>query len=397
MPTPPSGISTQPSICASRLKAGKAADDPPRLTLSVQEHNVKRVPLIILGAGNVGRALVSQLLDAAPLHARRDGLTFSVVAWCDKSGAVIDEDGLQPVTLHEISEAKAAGKSLAGSPRGYRQDDPAAVIDVAGTDGCLAVDVTASDATVPALDLALGRGYGAVTANKLPLTGDQDRFDRWVSSRRFRYESTVGSAVPVIETARALIRAADRVDIVQGALSGTLGFLCTGLQAGEPLSLLVQEAMRLGYAEPDPRIDLSGQDVARKALILARTLDWKLDLRDVRLTSMVPPALVDLSVADFLSRLPELDAEFAERAAAAAAVGCVLRYVAELRGGRATVGLQTVPLDSPLGRLRGNDNLVAFSTRYYPDNPLVLQGRGAGVEAAAAGVHADLVAVAIAN
>jgi homoserine dehydrogenase len=203
--------------------------------------------------------------------------------------------------------------------------------------------------------------------------------------------------VPVIETARALIRAADRVDVVQGALSGTLGFLCTGLQAGEPLSLLVQEAMQLGYTEPDPRIDLSGQDVARKALILARTLDWKLDLRDVAVTSMVPPALADLSVADFLSRLPELDAEFAERAAAAAAEGRVLRYIAELRGGRATVGLQTVPLDSPLGRLRGNDNLVAFSTRYYPDNPLVLQGRGAGVDAAAAGVHADLVAVAIAS
>ena len=355
---------------------------------------MQRIPLIILGAGNVGRALISQLLAASSLHARRDRLIFSVVAWCDKSGAVIDEDGLEPEVLRDIAEAMVTGRSLAGFPQGYRQDDLAAVVDVAGTDGCVVVDVTASDATAPAIDLALRRGYGAVTANKVPLTGEQERFDRWVASRRFRYESTVGSAVPVIETARALRRAADRVDVVQGALSGTLGFLCTGLQAGEPLSALVQEAMRRGYTEPDPRVDLSGQDVARKALILARTLDWKLELRDVAVTSMVPPDLTDLSLADFLVRLPEVDADFADRVTHAAAAGCTLRYIAELQDGRATVGLQPVPSDSALGRLQGNDNLVAFHTRYYPDAPLVLQGRGAGVDAAAAGVHADLVAVA---
>jgi homoserine dehydrogenase len=373
MPTPLSGTSTQHSAWAD---------------------NVKRVPLLIFGAGNVGRALVHQLLEAAPQHARHHGLAFSVVAWCDSVGAVSDEVGLGPEMLRAIAEAKAAAQSLAEMPQGYRQADLAAVVDVAGTDDCVVVDVTASIATVPALDLALRRGYSAVAANKLPLTGDQDLFDRWVASRHFRYESTVGSAVPVIETAHALMRAADRVDVVRGALSGTLGFLCTGLEAGEPFSSLVQEAMRRGYTEPDPRIDLSGQDVARKALILARTLDWKLDLRDVAVTSMVPPALADLSLSEFLARLPELDASFAERAADAAAAGSVLRYIAELRAGRVTVGLQLVPADTALGRLRGNDNLVAFHTRYYPDEPLVVQGRGAGVDAAAAGVHADLVAVA---
>jgi homoserine dehydrogenase len=355
---------------------------------------VKRVPLLILGAGNVGRSLVSQLLEAAPRHARRDGLSFLIVAWCDSGGAVLDDTGLEPETLQAIAAAKAAGKSFAELPQGYRQSDLAAVVDVAGTDHCVVVDVTAGDAAVPAIDLALRRGYSAVTANKAPLTGDQDRFDRWVATRRFRYESTVGSAVPVIETARALMRAADRVAVVRGALSGTLGFVCTGIQTGELFSSLVQEAMRRGYTEPDPRLDLSGQDVARKALILARTLDWKLELSSVAVTSLVPPALADLPREDFLARLPELDAGFANRAADAASAGCVLRYIAELRDGRVTVGLHLVPVDSALGRLRGNDNLVAFHTRYYPDEPLVLQGRGAGVDAAAAGVHADLVAIA---
>jgi homoserine dehydrogenase len=355
---------------------------------------VKRVPLLILGAGNVGRSLVGQLLEAAPLHAQTHGLAFSVVAWCDSGGAVLDEGGLEPQALTAISAAKSAGRRLAELPQGYRQDDLAAVVDVAGTDHCIVIDVTAGDATVPALDLALRRGYSAVTANKAPLTGDQDRFDRWVGSHRFRYESTVGSAVPVIETARALTRAADRVDVVRGALSGTLGFLCTGLQTGESFSALVQEAMRRGYTEPDPRLDLSGQDVARKALILARTLDWKLELSNVTVTSLVPAALADLPRAEFLARLGEQDPELAGRAADAAGAGCVLRYIAELQDGRATVGLRLVPVDSALGRLRGNDNLVAFHTRYYPDEPLVLQGRGAGVDAAAAGVHSDLVAVA---
>lgn len=355
---------------------------------------MKQVPLIILGAGQVGRALVRQLLEAAPLHAQRDGVQFPVVAWCDSGGAVVDPDGIGPELLRAIEANKAQGTPLGAMPVGYPQTDPAAIVDVAGADGCIVVDVTASAATVPALELALRRGYGAVTANKVPLTLDQSIFDRLVGSRRFRYEATVGSAVPVIEATRGLLRAADRVDVVRGALSGTLGFICTGLQAGQPFSALVAEAMRRGYTEPDPRTDLGGTDVARKGLILARTLGWRLDIGDVTIGSLVPAHLAALPLDDFLARLPELDAEFSGRVASAAAEGQVLRYVAELQSGRVTVGLRAVPLDSALGQLRGNDNLVAFQTRYYPDEPLVLRGRGAGVEAAAAGVHADIVALA---
>lgn len=354
---------------------------------------MKRIPLIIFGAGKVGRALVRQLQESAPLHASRDGFEFRIVAWCDRTGAVVDERGLGPEALRAVGDAKAAGAALAETPLGYRQDDLAAIVDVAGKDGCIVADVTATDATVPALELALRRGYHAAAANKVPLTGDQAVFDRLVGSRRFRYESTVGSAVPVIETLHGLLRAADRVDAIRGALSGTLGFICTGLQAGQPFSSLVTEAMRRGYTEPDPRIDLGGMDVARKALILARTMRWVLEIGDVVVTSLVPAEWASLSLAEFLARLPELDAEFAAQVAAAAGDGEVLRYVAELKDGAVSVGMQAVLADSALGQLKGNDNLVAFHTRYYPDTPLVLQGRGAGVDAAAAGVHADIVAL----
>jgi homoserine dehydrogenase len=370
----------------------KQADPQSAIRNPQRGENMKRVPLILFGAGKVGRALVKQLSEAALLHAQRDGLEFQVVAWCDRDGAVVDEDGLGPEALQAVEAAMAGSRSWKefGSPL---SGDLPAIVDVAGADGCIVVDVTASNETVPALEFALGRGYDAAIANKIPLVGPQATFDRLTRSRQFRYETTVGSAVPVIEATLGLLRAADRVEAIRGVLSGTLGFLCTGLQAGQPLSALVPEAMRRGYTEPDPRIDLGGMDVARKALILGRTLGWKLELADVEVHSLVPSELASLPLTDFLGRLPELDAEFAARVTAAAGEGKVLRYVAELREGKAAVGLQAVPVDTALGRLKGNDNLVAFHTRYYPDEPLVLQGRGAGVDAAAAGVHSDIVAL----
>ena len=354
---------------------------------------MKRVPLIIFGAGSVGRALVRQLISAAPEHARREGLAFDIVAWCDSTGAALDESGLPAGALTALDAAKASGVTLAETEWGSPQGDLRGVLDVAGTDGCIVVDVTASRDTIPALELAVERGYGLALANKVPLAGDQALFDRLMMGQT-RYESTVGSAVPVIETARALVRAADRVARVQGALSGTLGFLCTGLEAGRPFSQLVIEAMQRGYTEPDPRIDLSGMDVARKALILARTLGRRLELDAVSVLSLVPAEMDALPLADFLTQVADLDAEYRQRVERAAAEGCVWRYVATLDDNGARVSMQTVPRETALGQLRGNDNLVAFHTRYYPDEPLVLQGRGAGYDAAAAGVHADIVALA---
>ncbi len=357
---------------------------------------MKRIPLVILGAGSVGRALVRQLIDAAPEHGQRESLTFDIVAWCDRNGAVLDEAGIPAQTLVALDAAKASGTPLAETEWGSPQGDLRAVLDVAGVEGCIVVDVTASHKTASALELALERDYGLALANKVPLAGAQALFER-LTAGRTRYESTVGSAVPVIETARALVRAADRVTRVQGALSGTLGFLCTGLETGRPFSQLVIDAMERGYTEPDPRIDLSGMDVARKALILARTLGRRLELDAVTVHSLVPAELNALPLADFLTQAATLDAEYRQRVAQVAAEGCVLRYVATLDDEGARVGLQAVPRDTALGQLRGNDNLVAFNTRYYPDEPLVLQGRGAGYDAAAAGVHADIVALGTTN
>jgi len=199
-----------------------------------------------------------------------------------------------------------------------------------------------------------------------------------------------------------LVAADDGVARIEGTFSGTLNFVATELRAGRPLSDIVADAMARGFTEPDPRTDLGGHDMARPALILARMLGWRLDLADVALEGLYPPEWDDPAhpdhagaVAAFLQRLPSLDAPTAARAAAAAAEGGVYRLTATVAAGRAAVTPAVVPADSPLGRLTGTDNLVAFHTRWYDAAPLVLQGRGAGVEATASGVLADVVELAM--
>ena len=163
---------------------------------------------------------------------------------------------------------------------------------------------------------------------------------------------------------------------------------------GRPFSEIVLEAKQLGYTEPDPRDDLGGVDVARKALILARGLGWRLEMADVDVTPLYPPELAELSVPDFLAALPGLDAGFKAKADAAAAAGEALRYAANVEDGKLTVGLASVALASPLGSLSGTDNLVEYYTRWYDPSPLVVRGAGAGAGTTAAGVLADMLELA---
>ncbi len=352
------------------------------------------VPLIILGVGGVGRALLRQVIASRQLHMERFGVRLSIVALADSQGAVVEPGGLSDETLQAIEQLKSRGTPLAETPHGTYASDARAIVDVAGSDHAIVVDCTAAEAVIPALEMALDRGYGVVLANKKPLTGPMALFRRLTASGRLRYEATVGAGTPIIATLEALIRGGDEVRRITGAFSGTLGFLMTRLQAGHPFSAAVRQAHEMGYTEPDPRDDLSGLDVARKALILARLLGWDLELTDVAVEPLFPPSLAPGTVDDFLAGLGALDADLAGRVQAAHRAGQVLRYAAEVADGRCVIGLCSVPVDSPLGRLRGSDNLAEFHTRWYTPDPLVLQGRGAGADATAAGVLSDVVALA---
>ena len=289
-------------------------------------------------------------------------------------------------------EYKEKGGALASHALGRPYRSPEALVDEIGRPGTVVVDCTASDSTVDGLLFALERGCQVVLANKKPLTVAQDVYDGISRApSQARWETTVGAGLPVIATLNRLVSSGDGIERIAGSFSGTLGYLMTGLEAGRAYSETVAEAYRLGYTEPDPRDDLGGVDVARKALILARGMGWHMDMAQVEIKGLYPESMADLSVDSFLAALPSLDEQYGELVAAAAAEGKVLRYAATLAEGKCSVGPTAVAKDSPLGRLTGTDNLVEFYSRWYSPNPLVIQGRGAGVEATAAGVLSDIV------
>jgi homoserine dehydrogenase len=182
------------------------------------------------------------------------------------------------------------------------------------------------------------------------------------------------------------------VETILGAFSGTLGFIMSALENGTRFSDAVREAWKRGYTEPDPRDDLSGTDVARKALILARTLGRRIELSDIALQSLYTPAVDDADAARFVDKLSALDEEFAERVARAKRDGKVLRYVAKI-GKKISVGVEAVDQASPLGRLQGTANTIVIQSKRYHDNPLVVTGPGAGAAVTAAGVLNDIVAI----
>ncbi len=376
---------------------------------------MRTIPIILFGAGGVASALLRQILDHRAFHATTYGLTLSVVALCDRNGAVLAPQGIADQDLRDLLAYKATGGRLAQHPLGDKQNNPAAIVEMAGHAGTIVVDCTASTDTVGALTVALSRGYRIVLANKKPLTVEQEIYTRLTSAPaaerrkgeaieppvrhlgRCRWETTVGAGLPVIVTLNRLVASGDPVMQITGTFSGTLGYVMTGLGQGRPFSEIVYEAHKLGYTEPDPRDDLGGVDVARKALILARGIGWRLDLEDVEVNGLYPASMAALSVADFMAALPELDADFAAQVQTAKAQGQVLRYAAKVAENQCTVGPVLVPAESPLGRLTGTDNLVEFLTGWYSPNPLVIQGKGAGTDATAAGVLSDIIDLAYTN
>jgi len=343
-----------------------------------------------LGAGNVGGALLRQMLDGREVLESRTRLRLVPVALADASGVVANPRGVAEKTLRAAVEATSSGGLLADA----LEVRPLESLAESLRPGAILVDVTASEATVPTIETALERGCGVVLANKKPLAAAWGVVEGLFRSRRVRYECTVGAGLPVVATLQYLLDTGDEATKIEGCFSGTLGYLCAELERGVAFSQAVAEARRRGYTEPDPRDDLGGQDVARKALILARTAGWPLEAGDLRVEALYPEELADGSVDGFIAAAAGLDKQYAARVADVEADGKVLRYVARVEAGGGTVGLAPVERESPLGALRGPANYVALHTKRYAEVPLALAGPGAGAEVTAAGVVGDLLRLA---
>ncbi|WP_369931186.1 homoserine dehydrogenase [Xanthomonas sp. NCPPB 2632] len=343
----------------------------------------------VVGPGKVGSALLNQLRAAAPRLRRDFNLELSLRGVSDSRHMWLDCD----------DDALNARQHGAQTWRPVELDEFAAYVAGDGSHVAILADCSASDRVADHYAGWLGAGIHVVTPNKRAASGPLERWRRIgaaaeASGAHLYYEGTVGAGLPVVQTLRDMIDTGDELTAVEGMLSGTLAWLFNRFDGSVPFSALVREAHAMGYTEPDPRDDLSGMDVARKVVILAREAGLALSLEDVAVRSLIPAELAEASREAFMDQLALMDAPMATLLADARSAGGVLRHVARLDGGRATVGVQVVEADHAFAHSKLTDNVLRFATRRYCDNALVVQGPGAGPEVTAAAVFTDLLRVA---
>jgi aspartokinase/homoserine dehydrogenase 1 len=384
-----------------------AADEPVAVrTVHAAFHLARaRASVLLLGKGTVGGELLSQIAAQAETLAREHDVGLEVVGIVGRSQALFDERGI------ELSSWRAQYEAAPG----HDGEGLTALLDrLRALPMPVLVDCTAEDGMESVYGAAFARGIHVVAANKKvfagPLSSRKAVFAAARGAHRaLRYETTVGASLPVLETLKNLVRTGDRVVRVEGSLSGTLGFLAQEVSRGAALDAAVRDARARGYTEPHPRDDLSGTDAARKALILARELGLSIELGDVAVEPFVPAALLAHDELEpFYAALAAYAPKLAAQVEGLAREGRVLRYLVQvelnperadraegaLASAKLRVGPVGVPLDHPAARLRGSEALVAFTTQRYAEYPLLVQGAGAGGAVTAAGVLADVLAIA---
>ena len=347
---------------------------------------MKRLEIVQIGMGNVGRAVAQVILEERKHWLEDSGLDIRYRAVADTSGALVGENLLPQAIrvkeegghLSELGVEPVEDVLLSEPEPGYAR----AVVDLAVHGGTYDLDL-----------LGVQNGAFLVLSNKGPLSGSMDQYRRFTTKLRDRLwrEATVGAGMPIISTLQGLIESGDEVFEIQASPSGTLGFIMSAVEGGRSFSEAVKEAVDLHYAEPDPRDDLSGLDVARKAIILARTMGRDIEPDEVPYQSLVPEGLEDVSQDELMERIPEADEAFAERLLAVEEHH-MLRYLARIpKEGPVEVGLVDTPVESPFGPIDGPENVFNFRTRRYSDVTLTIRGPGAGPERTASGVVFDLL------
>ncbi len=357
--------------------------------------------LILLGCGKIGRALAELILDRRAHLFDRFGLTPRIVAVADRSGYLFEPGGIPKEKLASILKTKEALQPLT-SLEGAVKANPVTMVESALSYRLVRpvlVDVSAADDSHEIFVQALRLGCDVVTANKKPLAGPLEQFrslmdEAGSQGRILKAEATVGAGLPVVDTLEMLLATGDRLNRFEGSLSGTLSYLMGQLEEGTPFSEAVAQAVSLGYTEPDPVDDLTGADVARKAMILGRLSGLVLSDDPVKLTGLIEPSLEGRDLSALMKELKQYDEPFAARISEVGKKGMVLRYIAKVRPGAIEVGPVAVPADSPFHRLQGTDNMIVFESDRYSLRPLVVAGPGAGVEVTAMGVLGDILRIA---
>ena len=346
--------------------------------------------LFLVGVGTVGGKLIEKLISQTEKLKNSDRLMIRLAGVANSKRMIFNTQGLDP---HNIKEQLANGEP--STPQQFAE-----TIKMLNLSNSVFVDCTASPSVAELYDVMLENNVNVVTANKIASSSAYEHYCKLKQTAKdkgvkFHYETNVGAALPIISPINDLIKSGDRIVRLEAVLSGTLNFIVNELSAEKPLSQVILEAKTRGYSEPDPRIDLSGTDVARKILILAREAGYALELEDIDKTPFVPQEYLDTeSVEEFMQKVSELDAEFEARRKAREAKGLALRYVATFENGKAKIGFKEVDESNPLYHLEGSNNIVLINSDNYKEHPMQIKGYGAGAEVTATGVFADIIKVA---
>ena len=349
----------------------------------------KVLNIFICGIGTVGGKLIEQIRDQQEVLKKENRLNLNVVGIASSSKAIFSRDGIDLYNYKSelaASEPSNSRKLLEG-------------ILKMNIFNSVFVDCTASQEVAGLYEPLLEHNVSVVACNKIAASSDYENYIRLKNIAlthgvKFRFETNVGAGLPIIGTINDLVHSGDRILKIEAVLSGTLNFIFNELSADVPFSETVRRAREQGYAEPDPRIDLSGMDVIRKLVILAREAGYHVEPEDVEKHLFVPDEYFEGDVETFWRRLPELDEDFEKRRQTLEKENKHWRFVACLDGGKTCVSLQAVDMHHPFYDLEGSNNIVMLTTERYREYPMLIQGYGAGASETAAGVFANIMSIA---
>lgn len=352
---------------------------------------VTTLNVFLVGTGLIGRTLLQQICQHLATLRKENSLDICVVGIANSRKMTFDPGGIDLSTWEQILDSSEDPLNLGLYLQKMR--------------GCnvinsIFVDCTASQQIADLYQEVLEANISIVTPNKKANSSSYATYKRLkeLSQKKgvhFLYETNVGAGLPIIGTLKDMLRSGDKIVSIEGILSGTLSYIFNVFNGDKPFGAVVRQARDKGLSEPDPREDLSGMDVRRKLLILVRECGYPLELNEIHLEPLLPsPCLMAPSVEAFYRQLDLLDSVWQERVAGAAAEGKVLRYIASFSCGVAKIGLQAVGPSHPFFHLGGSDNIIAFTSQRYRENPLVIRGQGAGAEVTAGEVFADIIRIA---
>lgn len=346
--------------------------------------------IFLAGVGLVGSNLLDQIRQQQEKLMRENSLKIRIVGITNSRHYIVSRSGIDLNTYKE----QLAASTLVSTPERFRDE-----ILSMNIFNSVFVDCTASPAVASIYEDLLSHNVSVVAANKIAASSKYDHYLKLKNIARtrgvkFLFETNVGAGLPIINTISDLINSGDRILKIEAVVSGTLNYIFNEMNETVPMSRAIVMAKEAGYAEPDPRIDLSGMDVIRKLVILSREAGYHVEQEDVQKHLFIPAEYFEGSVEDFWKHIPELDADFELRRKKLAAEGKRWRFIASMDHGKTEVSLREVGPDSPFYHLEGSNNVILLTTERYKEYPMQIKGYGAGASVTAAGVFADIISIA---